>query len=135
MIKVTDGPFRNKSGTIKHILKSVLWVHSTSHLKDSGIFVVRSRSCVLSGSKSQSFQPMSNILPPFPSAKLPTQDNSTRQQSSSRHVKDSNIGKTAVIVKGAYKGYLAQVYKIFHIIRATRKNLLMIILSGCVKIK
>jgi transcription elongation factor SPT5 len=35
-VKVTEGPHKNKSGTIKHIFKSVLWLHSNSHLKDSG---------------------------------------------------------------------------------------------------
>lgn len=35
-VKVTEGSQRNKSGTIQHIFKSVLWLHSTSHLKDSG---------------------------------------------------------------------------------------------------
>ena len=42
-VKVTDGPHKNKTGTIKHILKSVLWLHSNTHIKDSGIFVVRSQ--------------------------------------------------------------------------------------------
>jgi len=35
-VKVSEGSQRNKSGTIQHIFKSVLWLHSPSHLKDSG---------------------------------------------------------------------------------------------------
>ena len=45
----------------------------------------------------------------FGGAKMLGQDNSARQQPSSRHVKDANVGKNVVIIKGAYKGYLAQV--------------------------
>ena len=111
-VKVTDGPYKNKSGTIKHILKSVLWIHSNSHLKDSGIFVVRSRSCVLSGSKPKAFQSMEHMSAmsgAFGGAKMSGQDNLSRHQSSSRHVKDANVGKDVVVIKGAYKGYLAQV--------------------------
>lgn len=108
-IKVHDGPHKNRSGTIKHILKSVLWLHSSSHLKDSGIFVVRSRSCVLSGSKAKaatSFGYGGSMSPgATPAGPSPSHGGAARSVGSGPRQKDSVIGKTITITRGANKGY------------------------------
>ena len=57
----------------------------------------------------QSMEHMSAMSGAFGGAKMSGQDNLSRHQSSSRHVKDANVGKDVVVIKGAYKGYLAQV--------------------------
>ena len=33
-------------------MKSTLWLHSTTYLKNSGIFVVRASNCVVAGKKT-----------------------------------------------------------------------------------
>jgi transcription elongation factor len=42
-VKVITGPHEKLSGTIKHMMKGMLWLHSNSYLKNSGIFVVKSK--------------------------------------------------------------------------------------------
>ena len=43
-VNVTSGPHVKLAGTIKHINKGMLWLHSNTYLKNSGVFVVRSKS-------------------------------------------------------------------------------------------
>ena len=108
-MKVTEGVHRNMTGTIKHILKSVLWLHSNSYLKDSGIFVVRSRVCMLSGSKNKSqggLSYMGAVSPAYtPSGPGPSSGSSQGMMGRGglgkpMQQKDSMIGKTVMIIKG-----------------------------------
>lgn len=41
-VNVTSGG--KLTGTIKHMVKGVLWLHNNSYLKNSGLFVVKSES-------------------------------------------------------------------------------------------
>lgn len=43
-VTVITGPHEKLSGTIKHMMKGMLWLHSNSYLKNSGIFVVKSNN-------------------------------------------------------------------------------------------
>ena len=96
-MNVTSGTYAKLTGTVRHIMKGVFWLHSNLHLKNSGIFVTRGRLCILAGSKindnsmntqQQKFQPAAT---------------------QKRHGKDDSIGKTLRITKGEYKGHLAQI--------------------------
>jgi hypothetical protein len=61
-------------------MKGTLWLHSTSYLKNSGIFVVKSRQCVVAGSGGISKNGFSNA----------TTTNVLNSSSSSGNSKNSN---------------------------------------------
>ena len=50
--KNKTGQHTKLSGTVKQMIKGTLWLHSNSYLKNSGIFVVKTRNCVVAGGKS-----------------------------------------------------------------------------------
>lgn len=52
-VKVVEGLFKDKVGTIKHIYKTTLFLHSTTYNRDSGIFNARARSCLLVGKEKK----------------------------------------------------------------------------------
>ena len=107
----------SRQATVRHIHKSILWVHSDLWRKDSGISVVRSMNCVVAGEKPRL---ESNIAAP-PSAGHYKPADSNKHDSISaqpgaggpkpfkKFGKDEAIGKTLKIIKGAFKGYLAHV--------------------------
>jgi len=120
-VNVTSSTYVNRSGTIKHIMKGMLWIHSNSFLKNSGIFVIKGRSCVLAGSNRRQQNEMSNAIlnnglfgigstvakPTIATGKPVHKPNST--YGSKYSGKDPDIGKTVRIIKGGFKGLLGQV--------------------------
>lgn len=85
--------------------RAQLFLYSQNRTENAGIFVVRSRSCVLAGNKVQSRTTNDAGMSPF---------NTPRSQSSSqgpgRGRKDDNlIGKTVRIQAGQWKGYIGTV--------------------------
>mmetsp|Transcript_15570 Transcript_15570/g.26001 ORF Transcript_15570/g.26001 Transcript_15570/m.26001 type:complete len:784 (+) Transcript_15570:3-2354(+) len=52
-VSVTEGPHKGKQATIKRMSRTQLFLYSQTRTENAGIFVVRSRSCMLSGSRSQ----------------------------------------------------------------------------------
>ena len=87
--------FKDKVGTVKHIYKATLFLHSTTYNKDSGIFPVRSRSCVLLGKEKKSAIDSFAMPPP-------------KAYSSGSDYK-KNIHKAVRVVKGAHKGLVGRV--------------------------
>ena len=53
-VSVTEGPHKGKQATIKRMSRTQLFLFSQTRTENAGIFVVRSRSCMQSGSRSQS---------------------------------------------------------------------------------
>jgi transcription elongation factor SPT5 len=124
VVNVLDGAYAKKSGTIKHIMKGTLWLHSDSILKHSGIFAVRARSCVVAGVKKA---PGLGAIPALGgaaatsaygasmSAGLNTAASSVGIKMSNfakpnpKAGRDASVGLTVRITKGQYKGLLAQV--------------------------
>jgi len=108
MVKVTGGnDYVGKTGTVKHIMRGNLWIHSNNHLKNSGVMVVRGRSCVLAGSNlAGSASARTNAASGVGSAAVAI---ATTGGPGKFGAKDSAIGKTVKIIKGGFKGFLAQV--------------------------
>ena len=106
VVSVTHGAHLGTSGTVKHVSKGHLFLHSNSHLKNSGMFVARARNCSVAGAKTQILalgptrgqaaggKKVSDILPSGRSNKL------------NQH---ASVGKTIRILRGQFKGLLAQV--------------------------
>ena len=92
-------------GTVKHINKGTLWIHSNQYLKNSGVCVVRARNCTVAGNKAttSSLNPYGNASM-GPPTRAPTRN--------FKNERSSDIGKTVRIIKGNCKGLLAQVYAV-----------------------
>lgn len=124
-VKVTTGFHAKLTGTVKQMMKGTLWLHSNSYLKNSGIFVVKTRNCIVAGGKtatptlSQGYKGV--LLPAAAGGSVssvggPTAvgagalarggSNSAGNRGGGR---DYMIGKTVRITKGGFKGLLAQV--------------------------
>ncbi len=100
-VTVTEGAFARKDGTVKHIMKSVLWLHSKNHMKNSGVFVIRSRSCQLAGYRSRvSFNGLQGGAP---------QPDVLGGRGRFGNTHSEHVGKTVRITRGSYKGVLANV--------------------------
>lgn len=108
IVKVSGGnDYVGKTGTVKHIMRGNLWIHSNNHLKNSGVMVVRGRSCVLAGSnQAESTNARANATTGVGSAAVTI---ATTGGPGKFGAKDSAIGKTVKIIKGGFKGFLAQV--------------------------
>ena len=98
LVDVRTGPYIKKTGTVKAIMNGCFWLHSTSHLKNAGVFVIRGRQCVLSGRSKTSLSASS-------SSAMPARGTG----GGVRAAPDAAIGKTVKIIKGGFKGFLAQV--------------------------
>ncbi|CEG48543.1 transcription elongation factor spt5 [Plasmopara halstedii] len=101
MVNVVEGPFLGHSGTVKHIYRTYLFIHNNRVTTNSGMFVARARSVILSGSKARSDM-ISNST-------VPRMDAGLRQQNqrSGRNQRDSElIGQTVKVKKGRWKGYI-----------------------------
>jgi transcription elongation factor SPT5 len=53
LVNVLEGPHKGKTAAIKRISRTQLFLYSQTRTEHAGIFVVRSRSCLLSGSHAQ----------------------------------------------------------------------------------
>ena len=107
-VSVVQGQYTGKSGTIKHINRSVLWLHSTSYLKNSSIFVVKGKSCILAGSQQKdSASTTAAVL----NATYDANPTVSRGAMTSRRpgAKDAMIGKSVKLSKGSYKGMLGHI--------------------------
>jgi transcription elongation factor SPT5 len=103
-VTVAEGPHKGKNATIKRMNRAQLFLYSQTRTENAGIFVVRSRSCVLSGNKVQS-GPSENGQNPF---STPQQGGAANGRGRGRQ-DDGLIGKTVRIQAGNWKGYLGGV--------------------------
>ena len=105
IVKVLTGhEYIGKSGTVRHIMRGNLWIHSNNHLKNSGVMVVRGRSCVLAGSNTASSSQARNNAVAAQSIAIATFAPSNRTGN-----KEAAIGKTVKIIRGGFKGFLGNV--------------------------
>jgi len=109
MVNVLEGQYANRSATIKHIHRAILFVHDKNYQQNSGVFVVRARSCVLAGSQASK----SNIFAPVfaQNQQTPQEQPQNRPKviGARGRVRDELISKSVKITKGPLKGYLGTV--------------------------
>lgn len=105
-VNVAEGPHKGKTATIKRMSRAQLFLHSQTRSEHAGIFVVRSRSCVLAGSRQQSRGMAGDGgVSPFS-----TPNAVSRGPAAGRGKKDDGLmGKTVRIQAGQWKGYLGAV--------------------------
>jgi transcription elongation factor SPT5 len=115
-VSVVEGVHLKKTGTIKHINRSVLWLHSTSHLKNSGIFVVKGKSCLLAGNKIKGnsntaatlLNAAFNTDAQQPGATL-IRTQAFRKGGGKGGGQDENHGKAVKLTQGGFKGHLGRI--------------------------
>jgi transcription elongation factor SPT5 len=106
-VNVAEGPHKGKTATIKRMSRAQLFLYSQTRSEHAGVFVVRSRSCVLAGSKTQSRGTGGDGgASPFS-----TPQSQSRGGPAGGKTKgdDALIGKTVRIQAGQWKGYLGAV--------------------------
>ena len=107
-VSVTEGPHKGKQATIKRMSRTQLFLYSQTRTENAGVFVVRSRSCLLSGSRSQNRGGIGDSgASPFSTPK--TQINGAGGGAAGGRRDDALIGKTVRIQAGQWKGYLGTV--------------------------
>lgn len=106
-VNVAEGPHKGKTASIKRMSRNQLFLHSQTRSEHAGIFVVRSRSCVLAGSRSQNRGAAGDGgVSPFATP----QSQSRGGPVAARNKRDDGlIGKTVRIQAGQWKGYLGTV--------------------------
>ncbi len=105
-VTVAEGPHKGKSATIKRMNRAQLFLYSQTRTENAGIFVVRSRSCVLSGSKVQGRNSSNTGASPFATPQSQQSGGGGRGRG---RQDDGLIGKTVRIQAGNWKGYLGAV--------------------------
>ena len=105
-VNVAEGPHKGKAATIKRMSRAQLFLYSQTRSEHAGIFVVRSRSCVLAGTRQQNRGGGADAgMSPFS-----TPQSQTGGPAGGRGKRDDAlIGKTVRIQAGIWKGYLGAV--------------------------
>jgi transcription elongation factor SPT5 len=104
-VNVAEGPHKGKNATIKRMSRAQLFLHSQTRSEHAGIFVVRSRSCVLAGTSAQNRMAASDGgASPFA-----TPQSQGRGGPAGGKKDDGLVGKTVRIQAGQWKGYLGSV--------------------------
>merc|ERR1712238_158038 len=106
-VNVAEGPHKGKVATIKRMFRAQLFLYSQTRTENAGIFVARSRSCVLAGSRSQSRGAQGGDVSPF--ATPQSQSSGGGPGGPRGKGQDSLITKTVGIQSGQWKGYLGVV--------------------------
>jgi transcription elongation factor SPT5 len=102
-VNVAEGPHKGKTATIKRMSRAQLFLYSQTRSEHAGIFVVRSRSCVLAGTRSQNRGPSADGgASPFSTPQAQSRGPAGKRD-------DALIGKTVRIQAGQWKGYLGAV--------------------------
>ncbi|KAG7350368.1 KOW motif-containing protein [Nitzschia inconspicua] len=107
-VNVAEGPHKGKAATIKRLSRSQLFLYSQTRTESAGIFVVRSRSCLLAGSRNQSrgVAGVDGSMSPFATPQSQSRGPAAGVRGKGQ---DSLIGKTVRIQAGQWKGYLGAV--------------------------
>lgn len=108
-VTIVEGPHKGKVATIKRMSRAQLFLYSQFRTEHSGIFVVRSRSCVLTGGTKNGRGAGGAGGTPGDSPFSTPQSQNGRGPARGGDRDDSLMGKTVRIQAGQWKGYLGTV--------------------------
>lgn len=110
-VTIVEGPHKGKVATIKRMSRAQLFLYSQFRSENSGIFVVRSRSCVLTGgAKASRSGGAGGAAGESPFSTPMSQSNGRGAAAAMRAERDESLlGKTVRIQAGQWKGYLGTV--------------------------
>ncbi|KRY37160.1 Transcription elongation factor SPT5 [Trichinella spiralis] len=105
VLKVIDGPNKGLQGEVKHLYRSYLFMYSTTHHKDGGMFVCRARHVLTLASSPRGV--LRSPMHPSGGGAAPRGQMSTPYYiGRGRVCRDYGaIGKSVRIIKGPMKGY------------------------------
>ena len=107
-VTVTEGPHKGKQATIKRMSRTQLFLFSQTRTENAGIFVVRSRSCMQAGSRSQNRGSVGDGgASPFATPR--SQPGAGGGAGPRGKHDDALIGKSVRIQAGQWKGYVGTV--------------------------
>ncbi|XP_050214737.1 putative transcription elongation factor SPT5 homolog 1 [Mercurialis annua] len=125
-VKINDGPYKGKQGTVEHIFKGILFIYDRLHLEHAGYICAKSHACaVVGGTRSSgdgnrdSYSGFGNLKPSprvtpsprrFPRGGPPFE--SGGRNWGGRGGRDGLVGTTVKIRLGPYKGYRGRVVDI-----------------------
>ena len=107
-VNVAEGPHKGKTATIKRMSRAQLFLYSQTRSEHAGIFVVRSKSCILAGSRTQN-RGMGGDPGQSPFATPQSNPGRAGGGGARRKGDDALIGKSVRIQSGTWKGYLGVV--------------------------
>lgn len=103
-VQVAEGLHKGKQATIKRMSRAQLFLYSQTRTENAGIFVVRSRSCVLAGSGANNRNNAGDGgVSPFSTPQ--SQHGGGGPGGGKGRRDDSLVGKTVRIQTGQWKGY------------------------------
>ncbi|OUC39990.1 hypothetical protein D917_04430 [Trichinella nativa] len=110
VLKVIDGPNKGLQGEVKHLYRSYLFMYSTAHHKDGGMFVCRARHVLTLGLNTFASSPRGVLRSPMHpgggGAAARGQMSTPYYIGRGRVCRDYGaIGKSVRIIKGPMKGY------------------------------
>lgn len=106
-VTIVEGPHKGKTATIKRMSRAQLFLYSQFRSEHSGIFVVRSRSCVLTGGTKAARAAAERGAPMNSPYSTPSSQNGMGPMRGDRD--ESLMSKTVRIQAGQWKGYLGTV--------------------------
>ncbi|CAM9553937.1 unnamed protein product [Sphacelaria rigidula] len=101
-VEVVEGQHAGSKGTIKHIDRTTLFLHSRTHTSNGGVFPVRARSVVLAGKMNRAQAAAGYMGEINASAK-----NDIVKDFRNRN--DEMLSKTVKVIRGQNKGLMGQV--------------------------
>ncbi|CAM9770784.1 unnamed protein product, partial [Choristocarpus tenellus] len=102
VVSVVEGRYARSTGTIKHIDRTTLFLHSRTHTQNGGVFPVRARSVLLAGRQNKAQTAVGYMGEINASAK----NNIVKDH---RNRNDEMLSKTVKVVKGQHKSLLGLV--------------------------
>uniref|UniRef100_A0A0C9RJB2 Transcription elongation factor SPT5 n=1 Tax=Wollemia nobilis TaxID=56998 RepID=A0A0C9RJB2_9CONI len=126
VIRILEGPFKGKQGSIEHMNRGIVFLHDRHHLENGGYICARAQSCVAVGgtrggsdrdstgsitSRFGALRPPSGALQ---SPRRPPRGGNSQYDGGGRHRggrrrEDVLIGRTIKIRLGPFKGYRGRV--------------------------
>jgi transcription elongation factor SPT5 len=104
-VNIVEGTHKGKTATIKRMSRAQLFLHSQTRSEHAGIFVVRSRSCIIAGLRSQNRAGAANAGGnAFAAAQGPGGNAGARGKKT-----DGLMGKTVRVQAGQWKGYIGTI--------------------------
>lgn len=107
-VSVTEGPHKGKQATIKRMSRTQLFLFSQTRTENAGIFVVRSRSCMIAGIRTQN-RGNSGDGGASPFSTPRSQAGAGGGSVARGKHDDALIGKSVRIQAGQWKGYVGTV--------------------------
>jgi transcription elongation factor SPT5 len=104
-VNIVEGTHKGKTATIKRMSRAQLFLHSQTRSDHAGIFVVRSRSCIIAGLRSQNRAGGANATV---NAFAPVQGAGGGAGARGKKT-DGLIGKTVRVQAGQWKGYIGTI--------------------------